>query len=221
MKLNRLIALAGFMLVCSAASAQWRVGLTAGAADNTLDIAPQFRNDWNYDGRWGAGIGLTGQYDFLDWLAVRAELGFQQRGYIRHRQEVAGESILRYRNDYLVLPVMGSFSYGWSTFRGFLNAGVYGGYWLDSRYRGTVQDAVGGFEDVNARVDMVKTRDQRLDFGYAGGLGAQWRFAPHWAAQLEARCWYSVVSRKKQYEVARDYQYNTTLTLSVGIAYLF
>ena len=222
MKLDRLVAIAALLTVCSAASAQWRVGLTAGAADNTLDIAPQFRNDWDYDSRWGAGIGLAGQYDFCDWLAVRAELGLLQRGYSRRRPEtVATGNHLRYRDNYLVLPLMGSFSYGGNTLRGFLNAGIYGGYWLNSRCRGLIQNTGEGGGNANIRVDMVKSRDRRLDFGYTGGLGAQWRFAPHWAAQLEARYWYSVVSRKKQHDVAKDYQYNSTLTLSAGIAYLF
>ena len=222
MKINRLIAIAAFMTVCSAASAQWRVGLTAGGSSNTLDIDTQFQYDWRYESRQGVSIGLTGQYDFNDWLAVRAELGFLQRGYSRHRTEVmTDENFLSYRNNYLVLPVMGSFSFGGNTLRGFLNAGVYGGYWMNSWCKGTFQDTDEGAEDINTRVELDTVKDQMLDFGYAGGVGAEWRIAPHWAAQLEARCWYSVVSKKKQYEVARDYQYNTTLTVSLGIAYLF
>ena len=222
MRINKLMLIAAFMTVCSVASAQWRVGLTAGAADNTLDIDTQFQYDWRYGDRMGVNIGLTGQYDFNDWLAVRADLGFQQRGYTKRRTEkYADGNNLTYRDDYLVLPVMGSFSFGGNTLRGFLNAGVFGGYWLNSRCKGTLQDSGETNENVNVRMDFDDTTDQRFDFGYAGGVGLEWRIAGHWAAQMEARYWYSVVSKKKQYQEAKDYQYNTTVTLSLGVAYLF
>ena len=222
MKFNRLIAFAAFLTICSAASAHWRVGLTAGLADNTLDIDTQFQYDWRYGDRKGVNIGLTGQYDFNDWLAVRAELGFQQRGYTQHRSEkYANENNLSYRNNYLVLPVMGSFSFGGNTLKGFLNAGVYGGYWLTGHCKGTLQDSGDDSEELDERTIFNDLIDQRYDFGYVGGVGMEWKFAEHWAAQLEARYWYSVVSKKKQYQVAKDYQYNSTLTISLGIAYLF
>ena len=221
-KLKKLIAVAGFMTVCCAASAQWRAGITAGAASNTLDIDTQYQYDWRYDSREGVNIGLSGQYDFNDWLAVRAELGFQQRGYTMRRSEAyATENNLKYRDNYLVLPVMGSFSFGGNTLRGFLNAGVYGGYWINSWCKGSYQDAGEDSEPVNQKVTLYKKLYQRFDFGYAGGVGLEWRIDRHWAAQLEARYWYSVVSKKKQYQAAKDYQYNTTLTLSAGVAYLF
>ena len=222
MKLNRLIALAGFLMICSAASAQWRAGITAGLASNTLDIDTQFQYDWRYGSKQGVNIGLSGQYDFFDWFAVRAELNFQQRGYtMRRTEKFVDDTYTSYSNNYLMLPVMGSFSFGGNTLRGFLNAGVFGGYWLESRSKGTYQDPGDDSEAVAQKVVFNNKIHQRLDFGYAGGVGLEYRISEHWAAQAEARCWYSVVSKKKQYEVAKDYQYNTTLTISLGAAYVF
>ena len=42
----------------------------------------------------------------------------------------------KYVNNYLQLPVMGSFSFGGQKVRGFFNAGIYGGYWLNSKPQG-------------------------------------------------------------------------------------
>ncbi len=222
MKLDRLIALAGFLMICSAASAQWRAGVTAGAANNTLCLDTQYQYDWRYDDRQGVNIGLMGQYDFNDWLALRAELLFQQRGYTMRRTEnYIAENTFRYRDDYLVLPVMASFSFGGKTLRGFLNAGVSGGYWLESWCKGSFQEIDDDTEAVNTKIELLKIRDRRSDFGYIGGLGLEYRIAKHLAAQVEARYYYSVVSKKKQYQAAKDYQYNSTLTLSATVAYIF
>lgn len=222
MKLDRLIALAGFLTICSAASAQWRAGITAGAANNTLCLDTQYQYDWRYDDRQGVNIGLTGQYDFTDWLALRTEILFQQRGYTMRRTETySAETLLRYRDNYLVLPVMASFSFGGNALRGFLNAGVEGGYWLESRCKGALQYAGDEKEELNVKIDFLDARDQRFDFGYVGGLGMEYRICRHLAAQVEARYYYSVVSKKKQYQAAKDYQYNSTLTLSATVAYIF
>ena len=222
MKLDRLIALAVFLTTCSAASAQWRAGFTAGAAENTLCLDTQYQYDWRYDDRRGVNIGLMGQYDFSDWLALRAELLFQQRGYTMRRTETyAEENLLRYRDNYLVLPVMASFSFGGNALRGFLNAGVAGGYWLESRCKGALQDAGDEKEELNVKIEFLDKRDCRFDFGYVGGLGLEYRICTFLAAQVEARYYYSVVSKKKQYQAAKDYQYNSTLTLSAGVAYIF
>lgn len=213
------------LMATTGAMAQWRIGANIGAADNNLSIDTQYQYDWRYNNRWGLQAGVMGQYDVADWLGVRAELNFQQRGYtMRRTQYPLQQTQLNYRDNYLTLPVMASFSFGGKKVRGFLNAGVYGGYWLNSHAKGTV---VPDFEEADATssvdtpVELSSTRDQRLDFGYVGGVGVEYRFHSHWAAQVEARYYYSVVSKKKQYQATKDYQYNNTISLTGGIAYIF
>jgi opacity protein-like surface antigen len=65
-------------------------------------------------------------------------------------------------------------------------------------------------------------RDQRGDFGYTGGVGLEYKFLPNWAVQIEAVCYYSVVSATKQYmSHVKDYRYHTTLGLQAGVSYVF
>jgi hypothetical protein len=56
------------------ASAQWRVGVNGGADFNHYTINTQFQSDYQYKDRWGCTFGVMGQYDFYNWLGVRAEL---------------------------------------------------------------------------------------------------------------------------------------------------
>ena len=214
--------LAALALMCFAtASAQWRVGLTGGAAYNVFSMDKQYMADYEIDGRWGAALGVTGQYDFNSWLSVRAELNWTQKNHRRHRMVVSSMDF-KYRNDYLQLPVMASFSFGGEKLRGFCNLGVYGGYWLCSHRSGSDNNFFGGYTyHFSEKLDFNSDTDQRWDCGFVGGIGLEYRFAPHWAAQAELRYYYSTTSTTKQYMRVKDYRYNNTTTLQLGAFYLF
>ena len=220
---NICITAAIIMLSATEAMAQWRLGATVGASCNKLSIDTQYQYDWRYDTRWGAQAGVAAQYDVTSWMGVRAELNFQQKGYTMRRTEnkTTGE-LYRYRDNYLSLPLMASFSFGGQKVRGFVNAGVYGGYWLYSHTKGYSEDLLTeGTGYVDSKVELTGKHDQRLDFGYVGGVGVEYRVSRHWAAQVEARYYHSVVSKKKQYQAMKDYQYNSTLGLTAGVFYVF
>ena len=203
--------------------AQWKVGVNGGAAYNHYSIDKQYMTDYRFDGAWGVSMGILSQYNFTEWLGVRGELNFTQRSYRQTRNVYADRLDCLYRNDYLLLPVTANFSFGGQALRGFLNLGVYGGYWLNSYRSG--KDYV-SFNDrsysFSEPVAFNAEKDQRWDFGYAAGIGAEWRFAAHWAVQAEALGYYSVVSSTRQYMThVKDYRYNTTVGLQAGVLYLF
>ena len=121
-----LLLLAGCLLPDRAA-AQWKVGVSAGYAYNQYSIDTQYAYDFNFDGRGGVTVGIPVEYGILDWLAVRADFVYLQKGYSMQRAYDQG---FRDRRDhYLSLPVMARFSFGGEKLRGFLHAGGYMGYW--------------------------------------------------------------------------------------------
>ena len=119
--------------------AQWRVGANVGLSYNHPTIDKQYMTDLVYKDRCGLSFGLMGQYDFNDWLGVRAELDWVQKNY-RQTRNVAENQDYKFTNDYLLMPVMASFSFGGEKLRGFCNVGVYGGYWLNSHRKGECQE---------------------------------------------------------------------------------
>ena len=210
------------MLTAMTAQAQWRVGVVGGADYNVYRMDQQYMTDFKVDGRWGATLGVTGQYDVNEWLGVRAELDWTQKNYRRSRV-VYSDIDYKYTNNYLQLPLMASFSFGAERLRGFCNVGVYGGYWLSSHRKGTDinffdNDKVISFDE---KVDFYDKRDQRWDCGLVGGVGIEYRLAEHWAAQAEARYYYSTTSATKQYMRIADYRYNSTTALQLAINYIF
>lgn len=210
------------LLTAMTAQAQWRVGVVGGADYNVYRMDQQYMTDFKVDGRWGATLGVTGQYDVNEWLGVRAELDWTQKNYRRSRV-VYSDIDYKYTNNYLQLPLMASFSFGAERLRGFCNVGVYGGYWLSSHRKGTDinffdNDKVFSFDE---KVDFYDKRDQRWDCGLMGGVGIEYRLAEHWAAQAEARYYYSTTSATKQYMRIADYRYNSTTALQLAINYIF
>ena len=210
------------LLTAMTAQAQWRVGVVGGADYNVYRMDQQYMTDFKVDGRWGATLGVTGQYDVNEWLGVRAELDWTQKNYRRSRV-VYSDIDYKYTNNYLQLPLMASFSFGAERLRGFCNVGVYGGYWLSSHRKGTDinffdNDKVISFDE---KVDFYDKRDQRWDCGLVGGVGIEYRLAEHWAAQAEARYYYSTTSATKQYMRIADYRYNSTTALQLAINYIF
>ena len=217
---RKLIVVAGALMLTMAAHAQWRVGATVGATSNHYRMDRQYMSDYRYNDRWGLTVGLTGQYDFNEWLGVRADLNWTQKNYRALRDRVTTD--YNYTNNYLLLPVMASFSFGGQKLRGFCNLGVYGGYWLSGNYSGTENNIIAqATYSVEGHYDFNSDRDQRWDCGLVGGVGVEYRFAPHWGAQVEARYYYSTTSVQKQYMRVKDYRYHSTLGLQAGVSYFF
>ena len=202
--------------------AQWRAGVTMGRAWNHYSIDKHYMTDWHYEGLWGWTLGATGQYNFNDWLAVRADVNWTQKNHRQYRTGYMAATNYDTHNSYLQLPVMASMSFGSQKVRGFLNLGAYGGYWLSSSVNGGF---VNFFSNdayaVDESVEFNDDRDQRWDVGFVGGLGVEYSFAKHWAAQVEARCYYSTLSTQKDYMQLKDPKYNTTIGLQAAIYYIF
>ena len=64
-----------------AARAQWRAGVTVGTTSNHYVFDRQYMSDYNSKDRWGLTMGVSGQYNFTDWLGVRADLNWTQKNY--------------------------------------------------------------------------------------------------------------------------------------------
>jgi len=217
-----LLLVAPIAVKMSPLMAQWRVGATGGATYNWYNLDRQYQNDFRYDGAWGWSAAVFTQYNFFDWLGLRAEIEASERNYRFRRTGIYEGTNYVTHNTYLQVPVMANFSFGGQKVRGFVNAGVYAGCWLAGRYKGTTFDMlIGETEPVDAPYIFQDKKDQRGDFGLAGGIGIEYRFLEHWAIHAEGRCYYSFISTVKPYMAIRDYRYNTTLGVNLGLAYFF
>lgn len=201
-----------FLAYSLISSAQWRIGATGGATYNHHSVVNHYKSDRHYKDEWGVTFGFMGQYELCDWFGMRADLNWTMKNHRQYMREVSVDNgnfhsqtrELLVPNWYVQLPVMASFNVGGKKIRGYLNTGIYGGYWL-----------------CNGKNEFVKERDQRYDYGFVGGAGLEWRWKRNWALQIENGIYYSTKSTQKDYMRIKDPRYNTTLALQGGLCYFF
>lgn len=78
-------------------------------------------------------MGITAQYNFLDWLGLRldwtmAQRNYTSRFYLREWTDLNGDTQYEqycYTNTYHLLPLTLSFSFGGEHVRGYANIGGY------------------------------------------------------------------------------------------------
>lgn len=214
----------------SMVQAQWRVGASAGGDYNWYAINTNYQTDYRYDGAWGWNAAVFGQYNFLTWIGLRAELEASERNYRFYRTGIYKGTNYVQHNTYLQVPVMAQFSFGGEMnddsplgcVRGFVNLGVFGGCWLTGQSKGTWHDPLSGLVyKIDEPYLFNQEKDQRFAGGLAGGIGLEWQVQKHWAVHIEGRCYYDLLSNVKQYMRVKDYRYNTTLGLQAGFSYIF
>lgn len=230
--INRKVALTMLAIVVTAvtASAQWRIGATAGYVNNSLDTKTNYAYDLRYEDRGGFTMAVPVQYDFTEWLGARAEIAYVQKNYSQHRTHYFEGYYENRRNEYLSLPVMASFSFGSPRLRGFLNMGVYMGCWINSH-----RDGVTKIEDEPTDADMEPVtsltpentykysetvefdsrRDNRFDGGLCGGVGVEFRLNTFVGFNAEWRLYYGLSNMYKSKTVGMP-RYNTSWALQVG-----
>ncbi len=186
--------------------------------------------DMRYEERGGFTVGIPVQYDFFDWLGVRAEVSFVQKGHKMHRTDVWNKLHTDTRNNYLHVPVMARFSFGGQRVRGFLNAGGYIGGWLSSHREGLTfrwfgdesEDDVNGWitpgnsYEFDEKVPFDSRRDNRFEAGLAGGIGVACRVAPRVEVEVEGRCYYALTFMQMEYMNFQTPRYNTTFVIRAG-----
>lgn len=216
-------------------AAQWRIGITGGATYNNYSLDNHYMSDWHIKGAWGkfafkryeflvSTLGVMGQYDFNDWLGIRTDINWSMKNHRQYRTMFKTD--YEELNSYIQLPIMASFSFGGQKLRGFLNTGIYGGYWLSSYDYGTQMYPMTQIEiSGTIKNEFDQDRDQRFDYGLVGGVGVEWRFhylQKDWAWQVvEARLYYSTSSTQKDYMRIKDPRYNTTFAIQSGLCYFF
>lgn len=200
---------------------KWRIGVSGGLTSNSYKKYNGYQSDWQQTKRLGATAGISGQYDLNDWFGLRADLMWTQKNYCSSRSLVPME--YNYTNDYIQLPVMASFSFGGDRVRGFMNVGVYGGYWIGSRVKGNASNIISNVPNESfSQSGMIDSRrDNRFVVGCVAGAGVEVNITPRWSLQTELRYYYDTTSQVKTEQIGYNGRYNSTLALQATAYYHF
>ena len=215
-------------------SAQISAGIEGGYNKNYLVTNNANRAFTNYLPLSGFNIGIPVQYKITDWFAIAVDPTFVQKDYSQQRSSFFIGVYQENYNSYLQLPVMGHFMFGGKKLQGFLNVGLYGGYWLGSREKGVmpnILDITNNDSTTNSIYDYQNPynynekytfdnrKDNRLEAGWIGGLGVAYEIDKRYQVFAEGRLLYSFTDQQKKYMTNQIPRYNTTYGINTGVLF--
>ncbi len=225
MKKNRIFFLVLFLLLGSKAYAQWEVGIAGGYVHNTLSTSSGYYYNRQYLPGNSFSASIPVYYHFRNgWFALATELSYLEKNY---RMEYYGNTFSKFeyedvKNSYLQIPVMANFSFGGKRLRGFTNAGVYLGAWLNSHVKGRVQHTFSGdYYEYDEPLEFDSRRDNRFEYGLLFSLGLRFQCTKSIGIFAEARYLYGLSDLQKDYMLEQYPRYNTSIQAQLGITYKF
>lgn len=215
----------GSRLFPAQAVSQWNAGLSGGISTNTIDIDVAYASDLRYASSNGFNVGATVAYHPTGWLSFNSGVLMVQKNWSLSRHNAQVTSVkTNATNNYIALPLSMEISMG-RTFKvcGFF--GGYVGYWLSGHREGkslSVSYLVSGAsDDMNYDEDYQfnTLRDNRLDAGLTYGVALRCDVARLLQISAELRWYYGLTDLQKNYMENLLPRYNTTRTISLGVAY--
>jgi opacity protein-like surface antigen len=228
---NRLIFLCSvFLLLKTSLFAQTAIGVEGGLSNNSYHTNIDNRAATNLTSLTGVSVNLSFRYKVKSWLYITTAPGVVQKGYSMNRTDSLFGEYDRHNNTYLQLPVGISLTYDWRRFRATLDPGIYGGYWLAGRVKGTIANVFSVADNTNSsgqtteqfqlsnydeRYSFLSRRDQRWEFGWVVGAGLQYHLSGKYWLTAAAKYYQSLTSQEKA-AVSIIPAYNRTWTFSIG-----
>jgi len=134
----------------------------------------------------------------------------------------------QHSNTYFQLPIGVGYEHEWGRLRIDLDLGVYAGYWLYGRVKGSTADIFGGTSSGSSqqfpltgydkRYVFNSQRDRRWEEGWWIAPGLQYRLHDRWWLSAGARYFQSLSSQNKA-PVSSIPAYNRTWVFYVGGAW--
>ncbi len=223
------------LLSCFGASAQLAIGIEGGYNKNYLVTNNSNRAFTNYVPMNGFNVAIPVQFQLADWFAVTADPTFIQKNYRQERSSFFEGVYQNNYNNYLQLPITGRLLFGGKKLKGFIDGGIYGGYWMSSKVKGVTSNILDPTGDENTSVSSIfdfqkpysynekytfdSKKDNRFEFGWIAGLGIGYGITERYQVFTEARLMYSFTDQQKNYQTNQVPRYNTTYGINLGVMY--
>lgn len=127
---------------------------------------------------------------------------------------------------------MGHFMFGGKRLQGFLNVGLYAGYWIAGKVKGvmpnildisnkdTAGSTINDYQNpyaYNEKYAFDNRKDNRTEAGWVGGLGIAYNINDHYQVFTEGRLIYCFTDQQKNYMTNQVPRYNTTYGINAGL----
>jgi hypothetical protein len=204
----------------------WYLGIIGGYTNNGLYAGGDNRAFSQYERGHGFEISIPGRYRFTNWFALQAELQYIQKNYTLSRDGNYEGIYMDVTNSFIDIPVMANFSVGNSKVRGFLNAGAFCGFWVNSHRQGRAFESTHDnwdpaktyYYDYDETVGFESERDNRFDAGLLLGIGVQYDWKPV-TFFVEGRFNYGLTDLQKDYMYKQLPRINDSVVITLGVLF--
>ena len=173
-----------FTLLIAATLSRAQVSLIPKAGVSFANVALDDDNFFNGDKKtltgFTGGLGLNFALTEDEFLSLQPELLYVQKGFAAESNGTTDYN-LKYKLDYLELPVLLNIGFGGDVVKGYVNFGPSIGYLLGGNVKGNGDFAEIVSGDIDKKIeftdsetnDPTKLHAQRLEFGanFGGGIG--------------------------------------------------
>jgi len=230
MRLSKGITVVLLISFSLTSKAQQLLGFEAGVSRNFLKTNGPSQVSTRVDAKNGYYFASRIQFRLGHIIAIETMPGLIEKNYSVSRTDSLAGIYTDHSNKYLQIPLTLHAVIG-KRLKFFLDAGIFGGYWVNSKINGTVPDIFSVNSDKNQHgqefnlvpysqnYSFDKQKDQRFDFGYIGGLGLQFNFFQQLDGFIAGRYFYAISNRQKNNPAYDMGSYNQTTTVSLGITY--
>jgi hypothetical protein len=216
--------------------AQLSIGLQGGYDKNYLYTNISNLDLTTYKPAGGFTVGIPVQYQVADWFALQTGVDFVRKSYSVERSSFFDGVYQTNTNSYIQVPVIAHFMFGGEKIKGFLNLGMYGGYWAMARVKGAIPNILNPVDSVtasdnfydynnaynyNEKYSFDSKKDNRLEFGWLAGVGMSYQLNDNYSLFIEGRYYQSVTDQQKKYMINQVPRYNQTYGISVGCMFSF
>lgn len=173
---------------------QIRIGLYGGPDRCYRNISTLYDYEHYRYPSCGGMVGVNVQYNFNDWLGLRADLNMQKRNY----QETFWQKKEEWevKNTYYSLPITASFFKRYKNIEGYFNAGGYIAYWGNKEIKETQKYSYLSGEIVEDQ-NFFTEADRRFDAGVTCFAGARWYIYKDISLNLEGQWYHGMVNNHK------------------------
>jgi hypothetical protein len=202
-----LIMVALHTLLSQTTQAQiWYVGVKGGTTFSNYKA----KTPWKDVSNMGFSFGATAFKQMKTNWGVSFELQYIQKGYYH---KICNDIYDQLDANYLEVPVMIDYAFivpALQNFKGHINLGVYGAYWLSGKYK------MKGFDETTEDFDFTKNNASRFDFGPNAGGRIEY-LLKNGSINLDFRYELGLLDLQKQ---VNDNTSNTNRAFVIGLSYL-
>lgn len=184
----------------------WYIGGKIGASFSNYKT----QTPWKEVSNTGLDVGVIAFKQINPNYGLNIELHYIQKGY---NHKVCTEISDQLDANYLEVPIMIDYTFivpSLQNWKGHLNLGVYGAYWLSGKYK------MAGFDESSEEFDFEKSEASRFDFGPNVGGRVEY-LLKNGSISLDLRYEIGLLDLQKQ---INDNTKNTNRTFIVGLTYM-